>query len=230
MRIANESASAEAFQVTQQICAERRWAGRLLSLYWRFVFFLTRVIEGLYKQRLPARITAKVLNFGCGNNFIDDAVNSDLMAPHRWIVGRRQPDLYWSGTRSLPFLRGYFTGIVCEHVIEHLFPNQTLTLLTHFRTLLQSSGVLVVSFPDVQRVLAGGLCQGYRSPTVSVNALIYRHGHCFMYDIDLVKELLLQAGFKKVIAGGFSELPLRDFLDAGREPESSYVMAYACSE
>lgn len=221
-----EDVSTEALRLARDMRLDRRATARLIQGYWRLSFFLTRMIERFSTQRLPARATGVVLNFGCGNKFYGGAINSDLFAPHRWLFGRRQPDLYWSGSSALPRLEARFDGIVCEHVIEHLFPSQVATLFANFHALLRPGAALVVSFPDVRRVLAGGLCQGYRSSTVSLNALVYRHGHCFMYDTDLVSELLLQAGFERVAARRFDDLPLRDFLSTGREPESSYVVAH----
>lgn len=199
---------------------------KLIRSYWRVAFRLTRGIERLANKRPESLPSPKVLNFGCGNRFHPDAVNSDLFAPHRLLLGRRRPDLYWSGSQTLPRLAQHFEAIVCEHVIEHVLPDQVLDLFRNFHHLLSSRGLLAISFPDVRRVLAGGFCQGYSSPTVSLNALIYRHGHCFMYDPPLVQRLLLRAGFARTEEAEWADVPLQRFLQQQRVPESSYVIAH----
>jgi predicted SAM-dependent methyltransferase len=123
-------------------------------------------------------------------------------------------------------LEGQFELVVCEHVIEHLLPDEVFGFFTNIFAFLARGGVLIVSFPDLGRVLGGGLCQGYQSPIVSVNSLIYRHGHCFMYDTQLVAELLRQVGFDSVASKSRGELDAKEFLSAGREPETSYVIAH----
>jgi hypothetical protein len=215
----------EAVSLVGLMRAGRGWRSVLATRYWRLAFRLTRMMEALTEQRLAKPSARRVLNFGCGNRFYEDAVNSDLFAPHRFVKGKRRPDLYWSGLTDLKGLHGYFEGIVCEHVIEHIHPDAVLEIFRNMRSLLSDNSVIVVSFPDVQRVLSNGHCQGFSSPIVAANSLIYRHGHCFMYDVELVKQLLLRAGFATMEEKTFESVPLRWALDPGREDESSYVTA-----
>jgi hypothetical protein len=217
----------EALALVGQIRAERGWRAALASRYWGLAFRLTRVIEALAQPRPDKPRARPVLNFGCGNRTYANTINSDLFAPHRFIKGKKRPDLYWTGLRDLKGLHGHFEGIVCEHVIEHIHPDAVLEIFRNMRSLLSENGLIVVSFPDVQRVLASGNCQGFSSAIIAANSLIYRHGHCFMYDAPLVKELLLRAGFANVREEAFGNLPLQWALDAGRTGESSYVVASA---
>ncbi len=217
----------EALALAGQIRAERNWRAALASRYWGLAFRLTRMIERASAQKPDKPGARRVLNFGCGNRTYPNTINSDLFAPHRFIKGKQRPDLYWTGLSDLKGLHGHFEGVVCEHVIEHIPPDAVLEIFQNMRKVMAAKAVIVVSFPDVQRVLANGHCQGYASAIIAANSLIYRHGHCFMYDVPLVEELLRRAGFADVREEAFGDLPLQWALDAGRTGESSYVVASA---
>jgi SAM-dependent methyltransferase len=215
----------EAFRLARQLRGDHPWYAPLAKFYWRLAFKTTRALETNIQPVRSRNERKTVLNFGCGNKFYDHAVNSDLFAPHRFVMRKRRPDLYWSGTQPLENFKGHFSGAVCEHVIEHMLPDDALALFRNLRHVLAPNGTLVISYPDIRRVLASGNCQGYQSRTVSMNALIYRHEHRFMYDDEIVTTLLRLAGFRNAATSSFEELPLGQFLDPGRKAESSYLVA-----
>lgn len=215
----------EVMTLSRQLREDRGFRALFLRKYWTASFKITRLLETRIDQSKRLIPDVRILNFGCGVKHYDSAINSDLFAVHRLMLRKARPDLYWSGTNSLPYLEQRFSGIVCEHVIEHMLPDDAVTLFKNFRNALINGGVLVVSFPDVAKVLAGGLCQGYESKVASVNSVIYRHGHTFMYDCETVASLLRIAGFEAVRVAAYDELPLTDYIGKGRSPESSYVVA-----
>lgn len=214
----------QAFALSRHLKSDKRWFTPLIDWYWRFCFRITRLYEKTVSQS-PQSGKRKLLNFGCGNRFQDAVVNSDLFAPHRFVKRKRRPDLFWSGTNRLRRFEGYFDGIVCEHVIEHILPDNVAGLFSNFFLVLRPGGTLVITFPDIRRVLENNGCQGYQSSTVALNSLIYRHGHRFMYDIDIVSAILVEAGFQDIKTGTFADMPLREMLDPGREMETSYISA-----
>lgn len=214
----------QAFALSRQLKSDKRWFTPLIDWYWTFCFRTTRLYEKIISQS-PQSGKRKLLNFGCGNRFRDTVVNSDLFAPHRFVKRKRRPNLFWSGTNRLKRFEGYFEGIVCEHVIEHILPDNVACLFSNFFLVLRPGGDLVVTFPDVRRVLANRGCQGYESSTVALNSLIYRHGHRFMYDIDIVSGMLLNAGFKDIKTGALADMPNKALLDPGRDIETSYISA-----
>ena len=213
----------EAIELATMLRRERRFLHRAMKLYWQLSFHLTRIIEHL-PQRYP-ETNNHVLNFGCGNQFHNGAVNSDLFGIHRFLKNKRRPDIYWTGTTNIPALHEYFTGIVCEHVIEHILPDALPSLFKHLLNTLKEGGSLVISFPDAQKILHSNNTQGFTSPIVSLNSVIYRYGHTFMYDTDIVRKLLSRAGFSYTKVTTLSNAPLQIFLDTNREPESSYILA-----
>jgi hypothetical protein len=224
MSYVNMEPMEQALSLAKLIRNDKKWSSPLIYWYWGFAFRATRFYEK-YVLQTPKNNGNNVLNFGCGNRFYENSVNSDLLAPHRHLKGKRRPDLYWSGTTELKTLQGFFNGIVCEHVIEHILPDDVLGLFSNFIGALKPGGTMVVTFPDIRRVLTSNACQGFTSSTTAANSVIYRHGHRFMYDPEIVCEMLRSVGFKEVNVATLNEIPLKQFLDPGREVETSYVIA-----
>lgn len=215
----------EAIQLARLIRDEHGLKSRLASVYWRYCYWLTYGIEHLFSPKPPVgKKNSPVLNFGCGNNYNSAAVNSDLFSPHRFIKRKKCPDIYWTGVSEISGLKGYFDGIVCEHVIEHLWPDDLVAIFRNFQLILQEGSCAVISFPYVPNVMENPELQGYESPIVGLNSVIYRHGHQFMYDTSLVMSLLVKAGFNGVREATFEELPLTEYLDEDRHKESAYVV------
>lgn len=227
MEQSNTESMQQALLLADLIRNDRKWVGRLAKSYWGFAFRATRIYETLTTQ-MPTDADRTVLNFGCGNQFYGNAINSDLFAPHRYLKGLRRPDLYWSGSVELKYLRNYFSGIVCEHVIEHILPDNVLGLFSNFIKALKPGGTIVVTFPDIRKVLDSNACQGFTSSIVAANSVIYRFGHVFMYSAPIVCEMLTSVGFENARIGAFGEVPLNHFLDPNREVETLYVTATKC--
>ncbi len=211
----------ESLALAGAIRAERQWRARAVSLYWSACFRLTGIVERWYGRGRHA--PHAILNFGCGNNFLDGAVNADLFAPHRFLLRKRRPDLYWRGNSTLPDLAERFRVVICEHVIEHLLPDDALALLRGLRHALAADGVIVVSFPDIRTILAPSVSLTHGSTMMHANSAIYRYGHRFMYDAQLVKELLDAAGFTDVAIGPRDAMPHAAMLLEARESESAYL-------
>jgi len=216
----------ESLALAGAIRADREWRARAVTLYWNACFRLTGVVERWHGRE--RRTPHAVLNFGCGNHFLDGAVNADLFAPHRFLLRKRRPDLYWRGSSALPDLAERFRVVICEHVIEHLLPDDALALLRGLRHALAADGVIVVSFPDIQTILAPSVAPTHGSTMIHANSAIYRYGHRFMYDPQLVKELLDAAGFSDVATGPRDTMPHAAMLLEARESESAYLTAHNC--
>ena len=82
------------------------------------------------------------LNIGCGDRWAGGWWNVDFAgSPHRKDeeVDLRRNDLPWSGVELA------YAG----HVLEHLFVNEAITLLTALRRCMAPDGELMVVGPDV---------------------------------------------------------------------------------
>jgi predicted SAM-dependent methyltransferase len=88
-----------------------------------------------------------------------------LLVDIRPGVGDRQADI-----RHLPFVDGWFVGVECHHVIEHLTPEDATRALAEIHRVLQPGGILEISCPDLEAcartLLAGNLeiLQNFYSP------------------------------------------------------------------
>lgn len=211
----------DSLALARAIRADRQWRARAVTLYWSACYRLTGIVERWHGRE--RRAPRAVLNFGCGNHFLDGAVNADLFAPHRFLLRKRRPDLYWRGSSTLPDLAEGFRVVICEHVIEHLLPDDALALLRGLRHSLAADGVIVVSFPDVRTILARPVAPAHGSTMLHANSAIYRFGHRFMYDPPLVEQLLAAAGFTDVATGPRAEMPHSALLLDARESESAYL-------
>jgi SAM-dependent methyltransferase len=215
----------QAILLAGMIREQKRLIPWLSRIYWFLSLKITRFIEKYFARINNTHLRHDLLNFGCGTHFSESAVNSDLFGIHRIIFGRKRPDIYWTGLTSRSNLQHHFSGIICEHVLEHIYPDQIGPILLNFREALKPGGCLVISFPDVGKILSRNDTQGFSSPTVSLNSVVYRYGHAFMYDTEIVGELLTRAGFSDIEVTSYENAPLQKYLDPDREPESAYITA-----
>jgi len=194
-----------------------------IKLYWRLMLYLTKIIERtVYRFRIDTK-GHKILNFGCGTHLIR-GLNSDLFPVHRYFRGLKKPDVFLTGTFVPPRLDGFFEAIICEHVLEHLFPHDAFTLLCNFRRMLQPGGFLQISVPSIIRLLD---CKGdtHSFDVISVNNIIYNYQHHFMYDESSLVSLLTAAGFHSIMPNSFESSAWKPYLTREREPESIYILA-----
>ena len=96
-------------------------------------------------------MTPRRLGFGARREHPDT-----LLVDVRPGVGDRQGDI-----RALPFAGGWFEGVECHHVIEHLTPEDARHALAELHRVLQPGGILEISCPDLEAcartLLAGNL-------------------------------------------------------------------------
>jgi hypothetical protein len=219
---------ADSLALARAMRADRQWRARAARLYWVGCLRLTGIVE---RWLDPGRMKPHtVLNFGCGNHFLDHAVNADIFAPHRFVLRKRRPELFWQGTSLLPGLAGRFRAVICEHVIEHLLPDDAMMLLRGLRHALVADGAVVISFPDLGTILSQSGPAGRSSSAIEVNSTTYGYGHRFMYDRQLVLEMLEATGFTDVSAGPRLAMPHAPMLLETREPESAYVTGRNCQQ
>jgi predicted SAM-dependent methyltransferase len=160
----------------------------------------TKVLSG----RQPVR-----LNIGSGFSPIDGWINIDLVgAP---------VDLAWDLERGLPFPDGSVDAVYSEHVFEHFPIAQALALTRDAVRALRPGGVFRVAVPD-----AGALLRSYAGTDdeewalsratrmQAVMSLFYEHGHCTMYDDELLVTLCELAGLADVETRVFGESRLDD--------------------
>jgi predicted SAM-dependent methyltransferase len=94
------------------------------------------------------------LHLGCGSNLKtgQDWINCDVRIPEYKFVGAHCVEC--SASELLHhFQDGYFDGILCEFVLEHLPPDEVKETLYRCWRLLREEGVLEVTVPDHKGIL-----------------------------------------------------------------------------
>lgn len=179
-------------------------------------------------SELVARPGPLRLHLGCGWNYLDGWVNSDL-------VGGKL-DVAWNLLRPLPFPDGSVDAAFLEHVFEHMTYEQTLRVLGHIHRVLKPGGVLRVGVPDAgmyARMYTGDpeglrtLRWGRATPMLALREVFQEHAHIAAYDAETLLLVLAEGGFPgaTVTPGGTSELldEAPDMPD--RIPETVYAEA-----
>jgi len=92
----------------------------------------------------------KVLDIGCGRggflekdpiNFVGIDINKELIE----ITKNKGLKAYLGDAANLPFPDNFFDGINCTNVIEHLYPEQALKMLSEAKRVLRPGGFFLIS-------------------------------------------------------------------------------------
>lgn len=178
------------------------------------------------------------LDLGCGLNTHEDFINLD----YEW---NPEIDICWDITKGIPLPDGAVRGVFSEHCIEHLPFGTVRRLLGDVRRVIRSGGCARIVVPDGELYLTrytdilrnrAGTSLPYAesdnigtlySPIISVNRIFRGHGHLFIYDFDLLRQLLEELGFVDIRRACYREgrdhRLLRD--SEARAVESLYVEA-----
>jgi len=201
-----------------------------------------RAIRNSKLQLRGTRIQSlQYVDIGCGWNIHADLVNLD----YSWHPGI---DLCCDVTRGLPFVSGSMRGVFSEHCLEHFSLDVAAAVIQEIRRVLRKDGTLRVVVPDAEaylreyvRQIDGDLTATFPfQELVSARALTYvnrvfyqdrdsPHGHCAIFDYQLLRDLLLTHGFAEVNRAGFREGrdPILLVDSERRRAESLYVEARA---
>ena len=185
------------------------------------------------------------LDIGAGRTFHEGFVHVDYL----W---NSNIDLCWNVLAGLPFAEGSVSGIYSQHMLEHFSLPRVAFILAECRRVLAAGATIRVVVPDIAKYLEAyvgkrngdpharfpyedaDVFQGIRAPMISLNRIFYLDrdslfGHRTMFDFDLMRELLVQAGFVEVkqcaCGEGRDERLLVD--SESRRGESLYVEAVA---
>ena len=108
------------------------------------------------------------LNLGCGTALKDGYLNIDCRAIPGALIG---------DATSFDFIPpGTVDEILAEHVLEHICPTKTVTVLSFWRSLLKPSGKLVLKVPDLERCLEAFLARSHRERYAYPGLIRYIYG------------------------------------------------------
>jgi predicted SAM-dependent methyltransferase len=176
------------------------------------------------------------LHLGCGNNFIDGWLNSDLHPEWNHVVRM-------DATKRYPFDDETFDYVFSEHMIEHVSYAKGQHMLKECFRVLKEGGKIRVSTPDLSFLIS--LYQSEKSElqkkyirwatetlhpdsapycedTFVINNFVRDWGHTFIYDEKVLRFSLEKAGFKEITKSDLNQSKdeiLRNLENEKRLPE-----------
>lgn len=134
-------------------------------------------------------------------------------------------------SRSLPFKNNCIDCFFSSHFVEHLFNRDAKKLLEACYKSLKNGGAIRIAIPDLKyAVELYGKCETKKmlENYFFVDDLSsYLARHKYMYDFELIKEILIEAGFHSIQQYKYREgkVPNLDILD-NRPEDTLFVEAY----
>lgn len=169
-------------------------------------FALNPIVERYFSQHRTRK-----LHLGCGNNILQDWLNSDMVPCSDKV-------LLLDVTKCFPFSDESFDYIFSEHLIEHITYEQGLYKLAQCHRLLKPGGKLRVSTPNLEFLI--NMFRRDRTkrendyilwamqtffpnvdisdPTFVLNNFVRNWGHIFVYTPRILVHSMETAGFTKV--------------------------------
>lgn len=201
-------------------------------LKYNLVSFLGRVF---YNKTPKLTNDRNLLNLGCGTTKFDGWINADFFTGYFfWKKHLVKPDWMLDLRYPLKCKDNLWDGVFTEHVLEHLYPNQVLSLLVELHRTLKPGAWLRVSVPDLAkhiRYYNGEPCEEVYTlfPTgcEAIHSLTQCWGHVSVWDTDLLAAVMREAGFDDIRSVGFGvgsdPTIVKD--DIGRRDASLYMEA-----
>lgn len=115
--------------------------------------------------------------------------------------------------------------IYSSHFLEHLFKRDAERLLTDCYRALKSGGIIRVSIPDLEYAISL-YARGERKQMLEAYFFVedkesFLARHKYMYDYELLKNLLMRIGFSNVVRCAYQEGQTPDIRRLDNRPEDS---------
>jgi predicted SAM-dependent methyltransferase len=144
-----------------------------------------------------------------------------ILTQHRFIHHRLQ--------YGVPFGDEMVDIIYSSHALEHLFLEEAQALLQDAYRVLKRGGMIRLAVPDLEyalRLYQAGAKEQALNFFFSRNRGGYLNQHHYMYDFELLKDLLEKAGFVEIQRCGFRQGNMRDVTILDNRPmETLFVEA-----
>lgn len=154
--------------------------------------------------------TQHYLNLGAGGREFRGWVNADFYKIRFW---RKKKDQWMLDMRyPLPCDDEHWDGIFSEHTIEHLYPNQVLSLFRDLFRTLKKGGWMRISVPDLKKYIdfyAGKTphekFHRWETGAEAIRSLTQNWEHLSVWDEQLLRTTLSRAGFINIQKAGFRQ-------------------------
>jgi predicted SAM-dependent methyltransferase len=149
-------------------------------------------------KRPPQMQGLQLLNVGCGALRYPGWINADYVGAVRIIRSpENRPNWLLDATKRWNCPDHYFDGIFCQHVIEHFYYPDVITVLAECRRTLKKGCWLRVSVPSIERFLQYEL-QGFETVAESVSFLAQHSQHISVWSASLLIQILQELGFTEI--------------------------------
>jgi predicted SAM-dependent methyltransferase len=141
------------------------------------------------------------LNLGCGKHILRGYINIDKVKTHKRVIV--------ADIRHLGYEPDTIYEIFMRHVIEHFYEDEIKQLLTDCRRMLRIDGKLIIETVDFDKIIEAW--QMRKLPKGLVNRFLFGFYayegtrerepymmHKYVFDHELLREFLIDAGFKTV--------------------------------
>lgn len=133
--------------------------------------------------------------------------------------------LYHDLSLSLPISKNSVDFIYSSHFFEHIFKDDALVLLKSCFDALKSRGIIRISIPDLEYAIS----QYFKGNKVEMlDNFFFVQGkgsylarHKYMYDFDMIKEILEQIGFSNITRCSYQKGKCPDIINLDIYPEFS---------
>ncbi|MBI4645376.1 MAG: hypothetical protein HY738_01990 [Bacteroidia bacterium] len=166
------------------------------------------------------KIKSKKVNVGCGQYCREGWINIDIQ-PFKTV------DVVMDVTKEWKFQN--LTHIYAEHFIEHLSLEQGMNFLVNAGKSLGKNGLIRLSTPNIEWVLKTHYKfdklndnESALDSVTAINRAFHGWNHKFLYSPFLLKELLIQIGFKNINFKDYKKNDIPEF--KGIEEHISFAM------
>lgn len=174
------------------------------------------------------------LHMGCGSKILKGWLNCDI----------ESGPIYLDARSKLPFTDNTFDYIFFEHFIEHLTLEEGISFLKECFRIQKKGGIIRISTPNLYYIMLTYLD---KNPYVKLKEALERHssakknkvtkcqffndkmrdwGHQFIYDKDMLIEIITKAGYKDITEYKFGESHHRDLRNIEKHADTEW-MKYA---
>ncbi len=181
--------------------------GNLSDLSNSIIFELKSLIGRKVLKPIPRLFSSEnYLNLGCGGNILSGYINADFYFFKFW--NRPDHNLQWQLDLRYPHHceANVFSGVYCEHTIEHLKKEQSDNLFRELFRVMKSGAYIRIGVPDLNKYiqfyrneLQGKTCdefsKRFQNGCEAFSSLTQEHGYQSVWNnVELVNSLL-SAGF-----------------------------------
>ena len=149
------------------------------------------------------------LNLGCGGNIVSGFINADFYRGFRfWRKNKRNLEWQLDFRYPLKCDDNIFNGIYSEHTLEHLYPDQALSLLIELNRILKKGSIIRLTVPDIKKYINfynkeyenidSDSFKKYATGCSAIRNITQNYFHVSAWDFEELERYLKQAGFRDI--------------------------------